>query len=182
MKPILLLTLVAITFASVMSPAPAATSSVKAPALKVASHCAPGEKVVFTCATTNAKLISLCSSSTLTPSDGYLQYRFGPGNKPELVYPATREHPSKHFQFGHLIYSGGGGDFLKFMNGEYTYILFSALIKGEGDKSGVVVSKSGKQIAYLPCKGASQGDMNGDDFEKINIPRDKNEEAGFVIP
>jgi len=169
----------AITFASVI--APAATSGVIAQALKVASHCAPGEKVVFSCATTNAKLISLCSSSTLTPSDGYLQYRFGPGNKPELVYPATRGHPSKHFQFGSLFYSGGGGEFLKFSNGEYTYILFSALIKGEGDKAGVVVSKAGKRIAYLPCKGGTQVEMAPDDFEKIKIPRDPNE-ADFEIP
>jgi hypothetical protein len=80
-----------------------------------------------------------------------------------------------------LIYSGGGGEFLKFSNGEYTYVLFSALIKGEGDKAGVVVSKSGKRIAYLPCKGAGQFEMSPQEFEQIKIPRDPNE-AEFEIP
>src|SRR5262245_1524391 len=130
MKLILLFTLGAITSVSVMAPAPTATPSVMALTLKVTSHCTPEEKVIFSCAATNAKVISLCSSSPLTSSDGYLQYRFGPADRPELVYPATREHPSKNFQFGTLIYSGGGGEFLKFRNGEYTYIVFSALIKG----------------------------------------------------
>src|SRR5262249_60069409 len=120
MKLILLLTLGAITSVSVMAPTPTAMPSVMAPTLKVTSHCTPEEKVIFSCATTNAKVISLCSSSPLTPSDGYLQYRFGSADRPELVYPVTKEHPSKHFQFGTQIYSGGGAEFLKFRNGEYT--------------------------------------------------------------
>jgi hypothetical protein len=166
-----------------MRPSPPAEYGVIAPALVVKSHCAPKEKVIFSCATANAKIISLCSSSTLTSSEGYLQYRFGPAGKPELVYPATREHPSEYFQFGNLLYAGGGGEFLRFKNGEYTYTLFSAVIKGEGDQVGVVVNKSGEQIAYLPCKGkvAVEIQMGTDDFEKIKIPRDP-DEGGFVIP
>jgi hypothetical protein len=170
MKLILLLTLEAITSASVIAPTP-----------KVTSHCAPEEQVVFSCATTNSKVISLCSSSPLTSSDGYLQYRFGPADKLELVYPAIKEHPSKHFQFGMQGYAGGGSAFLKFMNGEYTYVLFDALIKGEGEKAGVVVSKSGKRIAYLQCKGTWQQQIGSSQFGEIKIPRDPNE-ADFRIP
>jgi len=180
MKLILLLTLGAITYASVMAPTPTTTPSVMAPTLKVTSHCTPEEKVIFSCATTNAKVISLCSSSSLTSSDGYLQYRFGPADRPELVYPATREHPSKHFQFGTQIYSGGGAEFLKFRNGEYTYIVFDAMGKA-WEKAGVVVSKSEKRIAYLPCEGAGQFEMAPQEFEQIKILRDPNE-ADFEIP
>jgi hypothetical protein len=192
MKLILLLTLMAVISASVMTlapsarsgimtPAPSAKSNVMTSALNVPSHCAPQEKVIFSCATTNAKIISLCSSSTLTASEGYLQYRFGPAGKPELVYPATKEHPSKHFLFGHPHYTGAFGDYLKFKNGEYAYALFDFFIKFEGDKTGVVVSKSEEQIAYIPCKGGSQLAMGINDFEKIKIPRDP-DEGGFVIP
>jgi hypothetical protein len=180
MKLILLLTLGAITSVSLMAPTPTATPGIMTPALKVTSHCATEEKVIFSCATTNAKVISLCSSSPLTSSNGYLQYRFGPADKPELVYPATRAHPSKYFQLGTLLYSGGGGEFLKFRNGEYTYIVFSAIGKG-WEKAGVVVSKSEKRIAYLPCKGAGRFEMPPQEFEQIKIPRDLNE-ADFEIP
>jgi hypothetical protein len=163
-----------------MAPTPTATPSVMASMLKVTSHCMPEEKVIFSCDTANAKVISLCSSSTLTSSDGYLQYRFGPAGKPEFVYPATREHPGKYFQLGTLMYSGGGGEFLKFRNGEYTYIVFDGIGKG-WEKAGVVVSKSEKRIAYLPCKGAGQFEMAPQEFEQIKIPKDPNE-ADFELP
>lgn len=181
-KLILHLTLVATISAGVMTLAPAARFSVMtspsaeydvmAPALVVKSHCAPQEKVIFSCATANAKIISLCSSSTLTSSEGYLQYRFGPAGKPELVYPATKEHPSKHFQFGESNYSSGVGLYLKFKNSEYTYALFSVSTKFGERRAGVDVSKPGEQIAYIECKGKSQFGMEADDFEKIKIPRD----------
>src|SRR5262245_5598365 len=178
MKLILLLTLAAITFAIVMTPSPAAMSAVVATPLAIKSHCAPGEKVVFSCSTTNAKIISLCSSSTLTASEGYLQYRFGPAGKPEFVYPATMEHPSKHFQFGQSSYSSGVGLYLKFKNGEYTYGLFRVGTKFGEDRAGVAVRKSVEdEFTYIPCKGKSQFEMDADDFEKIKIPRDPKEEA-----
>src|SRR6185437_15038760 len=128
-------------------------------------------------------------SSALTSSDGYLQYRFGPANRQELVYPATKEHPNKHFQFGTQMYSGGGSAFLKFMNGEYTYTVFDAIGKGErlGEvwrKAGVVVSKAGKRITYLTCEGeweSWQSNMSRYEFEKIKIPEDPNE-AEFEVP
>jgi hypothetical protein len=181
MKLILLLTIGAIALASAMVPGPPATLDVMAQALKIPSHCAPQEKVIFSCATANAKVISLCSSSALTSSDGYLQYRFGRGGKLELIYPATKEHPSKHFQFGQLFYTSAGGKYLKFKNGEYTYILFSVSPKLEDERAGVVVSKSGEEIAYLPCKGELQNPMSADDFDKIKIPRSPNPDEDSVL-
>jgi hypothetical protein len=178
MKLILLLTIVAITFAGAMTLAPNAESGVLA--LKVASHCAPGERVVYSCPTTNSKLISLCSSSTLTSSEGYLQYRFGPAGKPELIYPATREHPSKHFQLGGIMYSGGGGAYLKFVNGEYTYKVFS-YINSSGEAAGVVVSKSGKRIAELYCKDDSRRAIIDLGLSQSGIPEDPNK-YGFDDP
>lgn len=145
-----------------------------------ATLCTPDERVVFSCAAANAKVISLCSSSRLTPDSGYLQYRFGQGGKPELVYPAGKEHPRRHFQYGTQMYSGGGSAFLKFNNGDYTYTVFSGMGKGWAEE-GVVVTKSGKQVAYLKCKGAATDGLDAEWFNKIGIPEDP--AAGdFEIP
>jgi hypothetical protein len=155
-------------------------TSVMAQKPTVVSHCKANEEVIFSCTTTKAKVISLCSSSLLTPDSGYLQYRFGPANKPELVYPATNEHPKKLFQSGTQMYSGGGSAFLKFKKGDYTYVVFDGIGRG-WEKEGVVIKKSGKQIAYLPCKGAWQSEIGPDLFEKVKIPKDP-DEIEFEIP
>lgn len=146
----------------------------------VVSHCTAKEKVIFSCVTKRSKVISLCSSSILTSEDGYLQYRFGPSNKPELVYPATYEHPKKLFQSGTQMYSGGGSAFLKFRNSDHIYVVFTGIGKG-WKKEGVVIQKSGRRIAYLPCKGAWQSEIGPDLFEKVEIPRDPNERE-FTTP
>jgi hypothetical protein len=109
-----------------------------------------------------------------------LQYRFGPIGKPELVYPETKGHPNKYFQSGTQMYSGGGSAFLKFRTGDYTYIVFTGIGKG-WEKEGIVISKSGKPISYLPCKGAWKSDIGPKLFEKTKIPKDPNE-IDFEIP
>ena len=81
------------------------------------SLCSAGEQIVFSCTTMTKKVVSLCSSTPLTEAAGYLQYRFGTaGRAPELSYPTTREHPRNLFLSGTMMYSGGGGAYLKFTN------------------------------------------------------------------
>ena len=78
------------------------------------------------------------------------------------------------------MYSGGGSAFLKFKNGDFTYTVFTGIGRG-WEKEGVVIEKSGKQIAYLPCKGGWQSEIGPDLFEKVKIPKDPNE-LEFRIP
>lgn len=78
------------------------------------------------------------------------------------------------------MYSGGGSAFLKFKNGDHTYVVFTGIGKG-WEKEGVLIRTSGKQIAYLPCKGVWQSEIGPDLFEKVKIPRDPNE-MEFEIP
>jgi hypothetical protein len=141
----------------------------------VASLCSAREQVVFSCMTTTKKVVSLCSSSPLTADAGYLQYRF-----PGLTFPMTREHPKNFFLSGTMMFSGGGGAYLKFTNADYTYAVFTGIGKG-WEKEGVVVQKGGKRIAYLRCKGLWTSQLGPDFFDTVKIPKDPNE-SDFEIP
>ena len=99
-----------------------------------------------------------------------MQYRFGAiGLKPEFVYPKAQEHPKDHFKSGTLMYSGGGGAYVEFNNGEYKYVIFAGIGKG-WEREGVVVSKSGKQIALLECHGRWDSEIGPDFFDRAAIP------------
>lgn len=148
---------------------------------QVVTLCTPEESVVFSCGTSKDKAVSICSSPELTADAGYVQYRFGRvGETPELTYPPTRTHPRGRFLGGTMIYSGGGGAYLKFKIGEYTYAIFTAIGKG-WESEGVLVSRSGEQIAHFPCHGPWSSEIGPDWFEKVDIERDP-DEADFEIP
>jgi hypothetical protein len=146
-----------------------------------ATLCTPVEQVVFSCSTTKNKIVSLCSSSLLTDATGYLQYRFGvAGKAPELSYPTTPQHPRNFFQSGTLMFSGGGGAYLKFSNDNYDYAVFTGIGKG-WKKEGVVVQKAGKPIAYLQCRGPWTSQLGPDWFDKVKIQTDPHA-SDFEIP
>lgn len=139
-------------------------------ASSIPSHCSAQEKVIFSCKTSKAKVVSLCASPNLDATTGYMQYRFGAvGLKPEFVYPESQGHPKDHFKSGTLVYSGGGGAYLEFNNGEYKYVVFTGIGKG-WEKEGVVVSKSAKQVAVLECRGQWDSEIGPDLFDRLAIP------------
>jgi len=110
-----------------------------------------------------------------------MQYRYGSiGSKPELSYPKNRVHPKNQFIAGRMMYSGGGGAYLKFRNGDYSYTIFTGIGKG-WQKEGVVVEKSDKRIAFLQCKGPWTSEIGPDLFEKIQLSIDP-KEAEFEVP
>jgi hypothetical protein len=116
-----------------------------------ASLCKPDEYAVFSC-NVGAKLVSLCASSDLSENAGSLFYRFGKKTHIEMVSPDNDKHPKMNFARGVTMYaSGGGGDFIQFVRGLYTYIVYAEIGKGL-DKEGVRVEKAGKVIAELHCK------------------------------
>lgn len=147
----------------------------------VESLCFVDEAVVFSCSSIAGKTISLCSSSVLTESEGYLQYRYGVvGKIPELVHPKRPEHPKEHFISGTVPYSGGGAAYLKFSKGQYSYTVFTGIGKG-WEKEGVVVKKSGKQIATVACDGPFLSELGPVLFEDIGLQKDPLE-LDFEIP
>lgn len=147
----------------------------------VGSLCFVDEAVVFSCSSTKGKTISLCSSSVFTETDGYLQYRYGViGEIPELIFPKIQEHPKQYFLSGTVPFSGGGATYIKFSRGDYIYTVFTGLGKG-WEKEGVVVNKSGKQIAYVSCDGPLISKLGPALFEDMALQKDPLE-FDFEVP
>ena len=92
-----------------------------------ASLCSPTEEVVFSCSSTT-KTISLCASSDLSSSSGYMQYRLGTKAEIDLVFPEARVHPRGHFSQSSVSYSSGASSYLSFVNGHFRYLLYDVLV------------------------------------------------------
>ena len=127
-----------------------------APALRAGSLCTPSETVVFACQA-GARTVSVCAA----PGTGgdRVQYRIGrPGAAPELLLPKAPGRPRDVTSGDTLMFSGGGGAWLRFANGPYAYTVYSAIGRwGHGgapaEKAGVLVEKAGGRIANLRCTG-----------------------------
>lgn len=141
------------------------------------SHCTAEEKTVFSCSV-GEKTVSVCASKELSPTAGSIQYRFGSEGHPEIRLPDPAAHPATAAKGGTLMYSGGGGAFLRFSKGEYNYVVYTGSGKG-WKKDGVVVDKGGKLIANFRCKGAPVSELGPEFFQGSGMPED---ERAFDIP
>jgi hypothetical protein len=133
--------------------------------------CSSEEEVVFAC-NTGKKLVSVCASQDFSGTAGTLQYRFGPKGAPEMVWPENARS-RQGVTAGHLMYSGGGGAYIRFAKGSARYVVYSGIGKG-WEKAGVAVEQNGKVAANLRCKGLEDGDWSID-----GLPEDP---EGFEIP
>ena len=141
--------------------------------------CSPNEEVIFSCKTTRAKIVSVCASPSLADSGGYIQYRFGTADKPELIYPSAKRNPRQHFTSGTLTYSGGGGAYIQFRNGAYNYIVFTGIGRG-WEKDGGGVEKAGHRLSEIKCANRAQSEIGPDLFERAQIP--EHPDSNFEIP
>ena len=139
--------------------------------------CTSQENVICSCST-GRKIISACASKDLSKSTGYIQYRFGKSGSIELTIPSKKSHPSNYTNGNIITYSGGGGTYLRFINGNYGYVLYSAIGRG-WEKEGLSIEKNGKIFSNMYCKGRVTSNLEPDLFEKANIPLDS---IGFEIP
>lgn len=148
------------------SPHPAAMAS---PTL-----CKADELVVFSCPT-GAHTASVCASKDISKSAGALQYRFGKKEIVDLAYPDAGAKPTDVFTSGMLMFSGGGGAWLRFSKGQFVYTIFSAIGKwGPGETAaevgGVAIQKDGKEFANFPCRaGGAKGELGPEFFEKTGL-------------
>ena len=98
------------------------------PGTAAPSHCAVGERVVFSCAV-GAKTVSVCAAGDLSSTGGTLRYRFGLMGQPEITYPpegAWRDVT----RAGRWIFSGGGGAWLAFNRAPFRYVVYTAIGRG----------------------------------------------------
>jgi len=152
-------------------PAPVART---APALTL---CAKDETVVFSCQLKNSpKTVSLCSSSRLTKTQGYLQYRFGLPGKVELEYPKQRSDSQKSFHYSHYFRAQFDSTEISFSTDDYTYTVFDNF-NGEEKPAimdqGVTVKPPGnkKEVTYS-CRDRAKANLGNlpDAFENESSP------------
>jgi hypothetical protein len=103
-----------------------------------------------------------------------MQYRYGREDHVDLAYPDTGAKPADVFTPGTMMFSGGGGAWLRFSKGPYQYTIFSAIGKWgpkgrPADASGVAVEKDGKEFANFPCRAPSTGELGPDFFDKLGL-------------
>jgi hypothetical protein len=140
------------------------------------SFCTAKEEIVFSCQT-GAKLVSVCVSKGASRGQGSMQYRFGkPGSREGLdqALPATAMIPRIAATGENVPFSGGGGSWLRFRNGIYSYVVYSGIGRwgpnGETrEKQGVVVERSGKMVSNLPCTGRLVSVLGPDWFESLGL-------------
>jgi len=144
----------------------------------VDSHCAEDETIVFNCST-GKKVVSVCASKAISASTGYVQYRFGKLESPELILPATKSPPTADIQANSLTFAGGGGAYIRFKRDEHSYVVYTAIGRGWGEKAGVAVEINQQLQANLTCKKSVLSELGPDFFEQAGI---KTDSAGFDIP
>lgn len=120
------------------------------------SHlCQPAETVVFACAVKGQRTVSVCASKPLSTTKGLLQYRFGNAKQADMVLPKNADSSPDWQQVASrsLMFSGGGGAYLRFNNQTYAYVVYTATGRGWGEKTGLFVLKDGQTVSKLPCTG-----------------------------
>lgn len=148
-----------------------------APAVSVERHpqspslCTSTEQTVFACMV-GKKLLSICGSKELTPTVGYLQYRFGRSiDNLELEFPQEKTHPTQWFRFA-SPFSGAKSSLnkLQFQHSNYRYTV-SAFTSAFSDAGfGVeVVAPDGKS-SYLQCATIPVVNEKMNILQRLNLP------------
>jgi hypothetical protein len=120
------------------------------------SLCGTGETAIFSCAI-GGKIASLCASGDIGPSQGRLTYRFGRKDALELIHPETPIPPGQAFSTAVIGDAGFAGDIVRFSRGDTRYTLYSIIVKGQGERDGILVTRDGRQLADLKCKDFALG-------------------------
>lgn len=140
------------------------------------TFCSADETVVFACRT-GSKLVSVCASPDATADSGHVHYRFGkPGDAApyELSLPRTATPPARSATGEVMPFSGGGGSWLRFHNGQHAYVVYTGIGRwgpqGETmEKQGLVVEHRGEVLASLPCTGPYVSELGPIWFEQVGI-------------
>lgn len=132
--------------------------------------CLPAEKAVFSCAV-GSRIVSLCAAADIGPGQGTLVYRFGRKGALELVHPDPPRTPGSAFSTAVVGDAGSAGDIVRFSRGDATYTLYSIMVKGQGERNGVMVSQAGKRRVDLKCKDFPLGNDAWSLVYRAKLPR-----------
>jgi hypothetical protein len=124
----------------------------------IRTACEAEENALFICETNrNGKYIAICATEVEVGQRwSAVQYRFGPEDRAELVYPAdAREGASKLF-FSHEAVGTVYWVRIRFRSGGFTYLIESSGDSasdpiGDGAAGVTVTDASGKKVANISC-------------------------------
>jgi hypothetical protein len=124
------------------------------------SHCEPGEQIVFSCLI-GQKIASLCASKRLTPTEGHVQYRYGPPGKVEIDVPGRSQADRARIKVLRSPPSSANAMAVGIESGGFTYHVFSSESVGsvsDGMRSwvydsGVEVHKGQRTVFSKHCTG-----------------------------
>lgn len=178
MKPVLSLACAALLLAGCADSGPqplpavaAADSNAAGP--RTAKPCGQGETTIFACAPEPNLTVALCGSA-----DGAtLQYR-ETGDGTTAAWPDEGVPASQAFRSGTLMYSGGGGAFLRFDRDGLVHTVYTGIGRG-WEKAGVLVQEDSRTVRELACDGEVTSIIGPALFERASIPAD---DARFEIP
>lgn len=154
-------------------------------AAETRSLCRSDEQTVFACTLTNKKHVALCASKPLTPTTGYVQYRYGTLRSIELEYPTKREPPHGKFFFSTVMYSGGGASTVRFQSGPYEYFVFDKVVRtnftpGEPNDPAFDAGVATRQMGKSPTVRHCVDDAANSDLAYTRFDREEYDET--VIP
>lgn len=126
----------------------------------IGAPCADPATHLFSCTTKAKKSIIICGQAS---PERWLQYQYGPLEKPELTYPKARAGSTEAFTSEARTFVSAQGNVVSFTNEGVTYEITEMAGAGgpDGDLNnfaGVVVLERGEQIATVACAGAVKSD------------------------
>lgn len=149
------------------------------------SWCKAGEVNLFTCEPGN-KRVSVCASENASAERGHLRYRFGPvaGAAPELELPASSLPPSRSATGEATAFAGGGGAWLRFTQGRFSYVVYSGTGRwgrqgATEERHGVQVQRDGQVVATLACGAPQVNELGPDWLQRLGVAADSRD---FVFP
>lgn len=112
---------------------------------------------VFECEASGGKQIALCGAYNPAGELTALQYRYGRGPRPELIYPAELSGSLVKFTSNHYLRYQTDYSQISFRNGPYAYSVYSNYdgeeSPGSPKTAGVtVVTQAGAPVADISCK------------------------------
>jgi hypothetical protein len=86
--------------------------------------CTPDEKIIFTCSS-GVKVASVCASKDLSPTNGYLQCRYGKGSKIEFIAPKVKKGLPPNLRLTAKKDDALDYNEVSFIQGKYRYSIIS---------------------------------------------------------
>ena len=159
------------------------------PVYAVSPLCKVGEVPYLACSTGKRQVL-VCISTPSTSKPSRIRYQFGQPDSPELEIVASASERSPQFRYSFEPYSRGAGTQLRFISGDYLYVVYSYLIGADPglgthkEYEGVLVYRASsalesaelpeeKLLSVVQCKkripfpaSAQAGSL--DDFQRLD--------------